>query len=217
MQKNPAKQKVIDAASSLFFQKGFQATTVRDIAEKASVNVSSISYYFNSKQGLLEYAVTNYYEEYLKTIEEHLEQMVTFTPLETLHELIYTIIQYKQMNHQLTCFIQRELSFDSVFVREMAVTYLAKENHYIQKAFYRALEGLIKNGMKEYLFLQFKGMLITPYILHNDWKDQIIGEYSHQMFVKKYVSIIQKWIDFIVDNEGNSIEKQINRYGSAKI
>lgn len=217
MQKNPAKQKVIDAASSLFFQKGFQATTVRDIAEKAAVNVSSISYYFNSKQGLLEYAVTNYYEEYLKTIEEQLESLDTFTPLEILHELIFTIIQYKQTNHQLTCFIQRELSFDSVFVREMAVTYLAKENHYIQKAFYGALEDLVKHDMKEYLLLQFKGMLITPYILHNDWKDQIIGEYSHQIFVKKYVNMIQKWIDFIVGNEGNMMKKQVKRYGTAKI
>ncbi|RDW16365.1 TetR/AcrR family transcriptional regulator [Oceanobacillus arenosus] len=217
MQKNPAKQKVIDAASSLFFQKGFQATTVRDIAEKAAVNVSSISYYFNSKQGLLEYAVTNYYEEYLKTIEEQLELLDTFTPLEILHELTLTIIQYKQMNHQLTCFIQRELSFDSVFVREMAVTYLAKENHYIQKAFNGALESHVKHDMKEYLFLQYKGMLITPYILHNDWKDQIIGEYSHQIFVKKYVLTIQKWIDFIVENEGETIGKQGNRYQSAKI
>lgn len=124
MKKNPTKQKVIEAASSLFFQKGFHGTSVRDIADKASVNVSLISYYFKSKQGLLEYAVTNYYEEYLKTVEESLENAANLSPLEKLNGLIFTIIQYKQTNHQLTCFIQRELSLDSVFVREMAVTYL---------------------------------------------------------------------------------------------
>src|SRR5690625_5654669 len=66
---NPSKQKVIDAASLLFFQHGFHGTSVRDIAERAAVNVSLISYYFKSKQGLLEYAVTQYYEEYLEVID----------------------------------------------------------------------------------------------------------------------------------------------------
>ena len=92
--------------------------------------------------------------------------------------------------------------------REMAVTYLAKENHFIEKAFFDALGSQMKHDMKQYLFLQFKGMLITPYILHNDWKDQIIGEYSHQMFVKKYVNIIQKWIDFVVISTGNVNDKR---------
>ena len=45
MKNNPTKQKVVDAASFLFFQKGFHGTSVRDIAGKASVNVSLISYF----------------------------------------------------------------------------------------------------------------------------------------------------------------------------
>lgn len=201
MQKNPSKQKVIDAASSLFFQKGFHGTSVRDIAEKATVNVSSISYYFKGKQGLLEHAVAGYYEEYLEHIEQALKNTEELTAVERLNKLIFTIIQYKQSKHQLTCFIQRELSLDSVFVREMAVTYLAKENHYIQTVFSQALAGKKKAGdEKSYLLMQFKGMLITPYILHNDWRNQIIGSYSHEMFVKKYVAIIRKWVEFIVEN-----------------
>lgn len=85
---NPSKQKVIDAASLLFFQNGFHGTSVRDIAEKASVNVSLISYYFKSKQGLLEYAVTQYYEAYLKIMEETLEQTKSESSLEMLKGLV---------------------------------------------------------------------------------------------------------------------------------
>jgi len=208
MKKNPTKQKVIDAASSLFFQKGFHGTSVRDIAEKATVNVSLISYYFKSKQGLLEYAVTNYYEEYLKTVEEALKETDSLTPIEKMNKLIFTIIHYKQTNHQLTCFIQRELSLDSVFVREMAVTYLAKENYYIQQTFFDALNGRIHGDTGQYLLLQLKGMLITPYILHSDWKEQVIGEYAHQIFVKKYVNTIQQWLDFIIENGIHSIQNR---------
>ncbi|WP_087971930.1 forespore capture DNA-binding protein RefZ [Oceanobacillus rekensis] len=199
MKKNPTRQKVIDAASSLFFQKGFHGTSVRDIAEKASVNVSLISYYFKGKQGLLEYAVTNYYEDYLKTLEEAMTKTDSFTPLEKLHDLIFTIIHYKQSNHQLTCFIQRELSLDSVFVREMAVTYLAKENYYIKQTFFDAIDGRVKGETRQYLLLQLKGMFITPYILHSEWKEQVIGDYSHQVFVRKYVTTIQQWVHFIIE------------------
>lgn len=200
MKKNPTRQKVIDAASSLFFQKGFHGTSVRDIAEKASVNLSLISYYFKGKQGLLEYAITNYYEEYLKTLEEAMKKADSFAPLEKLHELIFTIIHYKQSNHQLTCFIQRELSLDSVFVREMAVTYLAKENYYIRQTFFDAIDGRVKGETRQYLLLQLKGMFITPYILHSEWKEQVIGDYSHQIFVKKYANTIQQWVDWITEN-----------------
>lgn len=206
MKKNPSKQKVIEAASALFFQKGFNGASVRDIADRASVNVSLISYYFKSKQGLLEYAVTSYYEEYLKMMEESLAAADELSPLERLNHLIFTIIQYKQSNHQLTCFIQRELSLDSVFVREMAVTYLAKENYYMKETFFEALGGRVKGDMRNYLLMQLKGMLITPYILHSDWKDQVVGEYSHQVFVKKYASIVGRWIDFALDNGIQSSE-----------
>ncbi|PAV30139.1 TetR family transcriptional regulator [Virgibacillus profundi] len=210
MKRKTSKQKVIDAASSLFFQNGFHGTSVRDIADKASVNVSLISYYFKGKQGLLEYAVTQYYEEYLKTIEESLQQTESFIPLEKLKNLIFTIIHYKQSHHQFSCFIHRELTLDSVFVREMAVTYLAKENHYVSKTFFSTLNNKKNNEENQYLLMQLKGMLITPYILHNEWKNHVIGNYSHNIFVKKYVKTIHQWLDFIILQEKEILEN--NRY-----
>jgi len=199
---NPSKQKVVEAASSLFFQKGFHGTSVRDIAEKAAVNVSLISYYFKGKQGLLEYAITNYYEEYLKVMEAELAKTKDLTVLDRLKKLILTIIQYKQSNHQFSCFVHRELSLDSVFVREMAVTYLAKENHFLQETFNELLQGVKMNpDEKHYLFMQLKGMLITPYIMHNEWKNDRIGDYTGEIFVKRYAKTIHKWLDFITEKE----------------
>lgn len=198
MKKNPSKQKVIDAASFLFFQKGFHGTSVRDIAERACVNVSLISYYFKSKQGLLEHGVTQYYDRYLGVMEETLTAAEHDTVLNQLKKLAEAIIQYRQDNLQFSCFILRELSLDSVFVREMAVTYIAKENYYISNAFFAILT---KEQKREYHFLlmQLKGMLISPYILQNEWRNQVAGDYSHQMFVQKYVKSIHRWLDFIVE------------------
>lgn len=197
MKNNVTKQKVVDAASSLFFQKGFHGTSVRDIADRASVNVSLISYYFKGKQGLLEYAVTTYYEAYLNAMEASLKDTEGEPSIERLNALIFTIIHYKQMHHQLTCFIQRELSLDSVFVREMTVTYLAKESYYLKELFQQTVGNSVESDEKGYLFMQLKGMLITPYILHSDWKGQVVGDFAHEQFIKKYTNNIHKWIYFI--------------------
>lgn len=201
MKINPTKQKVIDAASLLFFQKGFHGTSVRDIAEKASVNVSLISYYFKSKQGLLEYAVTQYYEKYLQAIEETINETNVENAQIRLKKIINTIIQYKQSHYQFTCFIHRELTLDSIFVREMMVTYLAKENHYISNAFFTALEVQHATDEEQFLLMQLKGMLVTPYVLQHDWKDKVVGVYSHNQFAKRYVQTIYNWLDYITTSQ----------------
>jgi AcrR family transcriptional regulator len=41
---------VTRTAESLFSQKGFDGTSVRDIAEAAGINTAMISYYFGSKK-----------------------------------------------------------------------------------------------------------------------------------------------------------------------
>lgn len=202
MKKNPSRQKVIDAASVLFFQKGFHGTSVRDIADKASVNVSLISYYFKSKQGLLEFSVTQYYEAYLQAMEDILQQTESLSAGDKLNKLVEAIIHYKQENHQFSCFIHRELSLDSIFVREMAVTYLAKENYFIQNTFFAALAE--QNRTKEdkhFLLMHLKGMLITPYVLQNEWKTQVVGSDSHTLFARKYVKSIHSWLDYLMRHE----------------
>lgn len=51
----PTKEEhIIMVAEKLFAANGYNGTSVRDIAAKAKVNVSMISYYFGSKENLLE-------------------------------------------------------------------------------------------------------------------------------------------------------------------
>ncbi len=48
------KNHILNIAEQLFAAKGFEASTVRDIAEAANVNLAMISYYFGSKEKMLE-------------------------------------------------------------------------------------------------------------------------------------------------------------------
>jgi AcrR family transcriptional regulator len=47
------KNHIMDSAMELFAEKGFQSTSVRDIASLANANVALINYHFGSKEGLL--------------------------------------------------------------------------------------------------------------------------------------------------------------------
>lgn len=48
------KQHILDAAVELFAEKGFEGSSIRDLAAKAHVNVAMVNYYFGSKDKLFE-------------------------------------------------------------------------------------------------------------------------------------------------------------------
>ena len=46
-------EKKLEAAEELIAEKGFEETTVRNICQKANINVAMISYYFGSKEKMM--------------------------------------------------------------------------------------------------------------------------------------------------------------------
>lgn len=66
MEKEPNKesestrQLLLQAAKGLFAKQGFEGTSIKDIVDKAGVNVSLVSYYFQGKQGLYRACLKEY-------------------------------------------------------------------------------------------------------------------------------------------------------------
>lgn len=48
------KERILRVACEVFAERGFHNTTIRDICQKAQVNVAAVNYYFNSKDELYE-------------------------------------------------------------------------------------------------------------------------------------------------------------------
>jgi len=59
------KEKILRAAMELFASRGYEAVGIRDIARKAGVNSSLISYYFGGKAGLYREVLFLQYDELL--------------------------------------------------------------------------------------------------------------------------------------------------------
>ena len=51
---NDKQIQILEVAETLFAEKGFDGTSIRDIAKEAKINIAMVSYYFGSKERLLE-------------------------------------------------------------------------------------------------------------------------------------------------------------------
>lgn len=91
---------IIEAAEKLFSEKGFNGTSVRDIAEHAGVNLAMISYYFGSKEKLMEALFTHRGDN----IRMQLEGMLYNKGMEPLEKFYQLIDYYIERFQKQECF-----------------------------------------------------------------------------------------------------------------
>jgi len=99
---------IIETAEALFADRGYDGISVRDIADEAGVNVAMISYYFGSKEKLME-AI---FELRLGTMQMRVETLIkddSMTPLQKMNLLIdehIDRVMHKQCFHKVMYTVQ---------------------------------------------------------------------------------------------------------------
>lgn len=190
------KQKVFDAAVSIFNSKGYNGTSVREIAKKADVNIALISYYFDGKKGLLEQLMTSFLEQYINILEEVFERKDALSAKTILCEMVLNILKFESENLQLARLVHREITLDTMLVREIMTTYLTKEKYYFQTIIER---GIQKKELRKLpimiAIMQLKGMLTMPF-LHPQYMVEVLHlNPAEPYFVTKYYKEIYRWIE----------------------
>lgn len=104
---NDKQLQIMDKALEVFSEKGFDSASVRDIAQRAEVNVAMISYYFGSKEKLLEAIFMNHTGSMRQKIESILHSKV-HDPLEKVDLLIDTYITVIIENRDFHQLMMRE-------------------------------------------------------------------------------------------------------------
>ncbi len=188
------KERVINAAIQLFFQKGFDATSTRDITNKVRVNSSLISYYFNGKQGLLEEVVVSYYEELIACIEKVMTKDFD-VGIEHLKHVLNEVFLFKYEKFYQTVVVYRELTLDSTFVREMLTTYIQKENYYLKQVFSESIKHSSLEKNISMWIMQLKGMMNSPFTMHHEWTKDAFSQKVDRQLCLKYISQMHEWID----------------------
>ncbi len=68
-----SKTRILEAATKLFAQKGFDGTSIREICKKANVNLCMISYYWGGKQELYNGIIENLLERQIEYSKNFLD------------------------------------------------------------------------------------------------------------------------------------------------
>ena len=110
-EKMDKREIIISTAMRLFAQKGFEGTSVREIASGADVNPAMISYYFGSKEKLFEKLV-EHKAAFLKSVFAELVNNTSLTQLEKLFIIIDSYVDRMFQTPQFHHLLHRELSLD---------------------------------------------------------------------------------------------------------
>ncbi len=104
------KQRILDAAISLFVQKGYAGVGVREIASAADVNLAMISYYFEGKVGILKAIVEEFFDRYSELFRDVDDEKLS--PEECVRNLIRDIVNFVRENTELALVTYNELPLD---------------------------------------------------------------------------------------------------------
>jgi AcrR family transcriptional regulator len=207
------KNKIMDAAVQLFDSQGFEATTIREIAQKAGVNSAMIGYYFENKKKLLEQIMITYFENYFVLLEQEMKR-TTLTPAEQLKQLVRLTITYQMKNLPVTRLISRELSVESMLGREIMSTYLKKQKYFfISLLEKRAPAEVIDEADGNILFTQIYSLLCFPFVFPQIVREVIYEEPLDPNFVDRYLSFFNRYIDAVCQLASFNIPpKEVSRF-----
>lgn len=65
-----AKKKFVEVGTKLFFENGFEGTSIRNITDEADCEVGLFYYYYNSKDQLFDEVIDSFFEPYRQDFEE---------------------------------------------------------------------------------------------------------------------------------------------------
>jgi AcrR family transcriptional regulator len=142
----PKKETIIESALRLFSTKGFEGTSVREIATDAGVNVAMINYYFVSKEKLFE-NVVEYRSAFLKGVFSDLINNKSLSAIEKIDFIIDQTIDRKLSNAQFHHILHRELSLEHRPQLREAISDILLRNM-------DPVKTIIKNGIRDGEFKQ---------------------------------------------------------------
>jgi AcrR family transcriptional regulator len=208
MEYNEKQQAIITIAEKLFSVNGFDGTSVRDIAHEAGVNVAMISYYFGSKEKLME-AV---FEQKTNVMRLKVENLLLNTELSSLDKLYTLIDDYvnKFMNQQQ---FQKIMLLEQLVDKNGGVPQLIYE---LKKRNIVSIEKLIQEGQNNGQFIEdidiplmmntMVGTVSQMIISQRFYKDinklQHLGESEYtQYMINKLSSHLKRLFKVILTNE----------------
>jgi len=174
MEYNNKQLQIIGVAEKLFAEKGFSGTSIRDISQEADINVSMISYYFGSKEKLIEALFETRSRDFLNRLESLLMDL-DLSPMQKVNLMIDGVVDRlieKQCFHNIV--VREQLSGNRTPV--ISELLLAMKTKHL-----RAMENIIQEGQQLGVFTKNIDVLMLSTTLFGTINQAI----STQRFYRK--------------------------------
>ena len=185
------REAIIQAAMDCFFEKGYDATSVREIMRRAQGEIGLFYYYFESKDKLFDLVLERFFDGYCKDFERIVE-CVYRDPFRTLTTFFdYIIIETEQFREKYAANLHKTVRWA---IREHTLTILVP---YLKEI----LTALVTCGAKPPLSLDVTAVMLAhgvgSLILHEEstWLN------DHRREVKRSANLIMglsfEWADIM--------------------
>lgn len=140
---NEKQIQILLIAETLFAEKGYEGTSIRTIAKEAEINVAMVSYYFGSKEKLLE-ALIIYRTSDLKIQIENLS-LENLDPIEKIDKLIELYVNLIRCNRGIYRILHFEFSSEENQDKIKVMNEVRSRN-------LKSLETIIHEGQEKGIF-----------------------------------------------------------------
>ncbi len=182
------EQKILDAATAVFLQKGRDGARMQEIADRAGINKALLHYYFRSKEKLYEtvfsFQIRNYFSEIFQTVS---------TSKDIFQFVDYFVNAYidKITEHpELIRFIQWEIGNDDQRIGNVIKGVMSdiktKKNPMLAVVERAVAEKQIRPVEPLHFILNLVSMCIYPFVAKPILKQMFPeGDFDSEMFVEK--------------------------------
>ncbi len=158
------EQKIFDAATELFLEKGVDRTSVREIASKAGINLALMNYYFRSKENLFDAIFTALMkknsEELIRILNSDLELN------EKIRQYVHVYIDMLSENPLLVSFVMSILHRSRERITEMkAINSLYATDQFTRQIIEEGKKGNIRRTDPTHFFVDMLSLIAFPFAI----------------------------------------------------
>ena len=151
------KAHIINHAIELFAEKGFEGSSIRDLAARAGVNVAMVNYYFGSKEKLFASMVEER-ASYTRGVLEEIAGNTTYSDIEKIERIIDAFIKKLFTNRKFHRVMHQEMMLNQRETLSQSIVDILYPNSLI-------IKNVLEAGMKKGVFRKVDAPMVIASLI----------------------------------------------------